>query len=432
MCLVGAQEPEEDWPTIISRLQYQLNQNPGHAMTRQRLATAYNNYGVSLSEQHQWDLAVQQLEEAIRLDGANERFQANLSSTYLNQADELDKRFQANAALEAVKKAMGYDPKLKQAYDIVERMKRVDPVLREVRALGLGPSQARLLAQACSVLGRVQYDRQKLAEAEVAWRVALECDPTIPNLQGRLDQLAEERPVESQFERLSQGYFDIRYEETLEQPAGFDIRDALLDARSAVGSDFSYWPRPPRKIIVLLYSAESFRRIRQETPDWIAGQFDGKIRVPFPSTTLPEARVREILFHEYTHAVIYDLTKGTCPLWLNEGLAEYQGRSQNAGTLTHLQAAHQANGLIPWQELSEHFSTALGAEHVALAYEQSYSLVAYLVRRYGFWKIRRLLRAIAEGQPWEAALEQEVRLKPTRLEAEWRRWLPEFLASPMR
>lgn len=427
--LVAAQDTEEDWPTIISQLQYQLNQNPGHAMTRQQLATAYNNYGVSLGNQRQWDLAIQQLEDAIELDGVNEQFRMNLSSIYLNQADELDKRFQVSAALEAVRHAMGFDPKLKQAYELVERMKKPDPVLREVRTLGLDPSQARLLAQACSVLGRIQYDRQKLAEAEVAWRVALELDPTIPNLQERLDQLTEERPVESQFERLSQGYFDIRYEEELDQPAGFNIRDALLDARSAVGSDFSYWPKPPRKIVVLLYSADSFRRIRQETPDWIAGQFDGKIRVPFPSITLGEARVREILFHEYTHAVIFDLTKGACPLWLNEGLAEYQGRSQNAGTLKRLQAAHQANQLIPWQELSDHFSTALGAEHVALAYEQSYSLAAYLIQRYGFWRIRRLLKAIAEGRPWEAALEQDVHQKLAKLEAEWRRWLPEFLTT---
>jgi len=427
--LIGAQETKEDWPTIISQLQYELNQNPGRAMTRQQLATAYNNYGISFGEQRQWNLAIQQLQEAIKLDGANEQFQANLSSIYLNQADELDKQFQANAALETVRKAMGCDPKLKRAYDVVETIKKIDPVLREVNALSLDASQTRLLAQACGFLGRVQYDRQKLAEAEVAWRIALELDPTIPNLQGRLDQLTQERPIESQFERLSQGYFDIRYEEELEQPAGFDIRHALLDARSSVGSDFSYWPKPPRKIVVLLYSAESFRRIRQETPDWVAGQFDGKIRVPFPSTTLAEARVREILFHEYTHAVIFDLTKGACPLWLNEGLAEHEGRSQNAGTLQHLRAAHRADQLIPWQELSDHFSTALGAEHVALAYEQSYSLAAYLIQRYGFWRMRRFLKTIAEGQPWAAALEQEVHLKLAKLEADWRRWLPEFLTT---
>ena len=429
VCLLGADEAPEDWPAMISKLQYQFNQNPDHGPTRQQLATAYNNYGVQLGQQHQWDLAVQQLEQSLRLDQDNEQFQMNLGAIYLNQASEQYDAFQVTSALATLKKAMGLRPALKQAYGTVERLKNADAAKREIAAMSLDASQTTLLAQACSFLGRIQYDRQKLGEAEVAWRVAVELDPTIPNLQERLKQLTTEHSVESAFEPLSGGYFDIRYEEELEQPVGFDIRDALLDARGAVGSSFSYWPKPPRKIVVLLYSAESFRRIRQETPDWIAGQFDGKIRVPFPSTTLDQARVREILFHEYTHAVIYDLTKGSCPLWLNEGLAEYHGRSQHAGTVRHLQAAYQADQLIPWGELSDHFSTTLGAEHVALAYEESYSLTAYLIQRYGMWRIRRFLKGIAQGQPWQTVFEQDVHAKLSKLETEWRRSLPEFLAG---
>jgi hypothetical protein len=194
-----------------------------------------------------------------------------------------------------------------------------------------------------------------------------------------------------------------------------------------VGSDFAYWPK--HKLIVLVYSAESFRALRKETPDWVAGQFDGKIRVPLPSAQLDQQLVQQILFHEYTHALISDLAGNACPTWLNEGLAEYEGRRRLAGTLERLAAAHREQQLIPWSGLSDRFSTTLAAEDVALAYEQAYSIVAYLIERYGFWRMRRVLKALGEGQGWEEVLVQEYRLKLPRLETTWREWLPEFLLA---
>ncbi len=47
-----------DWPTMIARLQQDLQRQPGLARTRQQLAIAYNNYGVSLGNEGRWDTAV--------------------------------------------------------------------------------------------------------------------------------------------------------------------------------------------------------------------------------------------------------------------------------------------------------------------------------------------------------------------------------------
>jgi hypothetical protein len=237
----------------------------------------------------------------------------------------------------------------------------------------------------------------------------------------------DELPVEAKFERLSQASFDLRYEEGLDRPVGFDVRDALLAARREVGGHFSCWPK--YKIVVLMYSAENFRKLRAEVPEWVAGQFDGKIRLPMPSNGLPATTVRQILYHEYTHALIHELAAGKCPLWLNEGLAEYEGRTQGAGTVDRLRAAHQEGRLIPWTELNSYFSSSRSSDEVALAYEQSYSIVAYLVWRYSFWRFKRLLSAFAAGKEWEPAFADEFRTKPARLERQWLDWLPEFLRN---
>jgi hypothetical protein len=390
----AAEDPGEpvDWPATITRLRSEYHDNPGLTRTRDQLAIAYNNYGVSLSEQGLWELAARQLQEAILLDRDNASFKKNLANVYLNQGKEAHDGHATNEALAAVERALELDPNFAYAY---------------------------------ALLGEIEYGRQRLKEAKAAWQRAVELDPSQPNLAERLTQVTEELPVESKFERVSQAYFDIRYAEGMDRPAGFDIRDVLLEARREVGSDFAYWPK--HKTIVLMYGAEEFRKLRQETPEWVAGQFDGKIRVPVPATKMDQALVRQILFHEYTHALVQDLTGGRCPIWLNEGLAEYQGRSQGGGTVQRLRQAHAQDQLIPWAELGDHFSSSMPAEEVAFAYEQSYSIVEYLSSRYGFWRLRRLLKALEAGKAWDEAFAGEFSLKPERLEKQWRQWLPELL-----
>ena len=383
-----------DWPTVIAQLQQQLRDRPGHAQTLQQLAIAHNNYGVSLSEQKQWNPASEQFHEAIRLDDHNTRFLTNLSNVSLHRAQDAYQHHHDDEALHVIDEVLTVNPDLAPAY---------------------------------ALRGEIEYGRQHLKEAQTAWQRAAELDSTQARLLKRLNQVQQELPVESKFERLSQAYFDLRYEEQLERPVEFDIRDALLEARRAVGADFAYWPG--YRIVVLVYSAESFRALRQETPDWVGGQFDGKIRVPMPGRQLAPEAVKRIVSHEYTHAVIHDLTSEKCPTWLNEGLAEYEGRKQGDASLAQLGKAYAEGKLLPWTQLSDQFAFSLSAETVALGYEESYSVVRCLVDRYGFWRIRHLLKMIAEGQPWEQAFVREFHLKLDRLDANWREWLAEFLKS---
>jgi tetratricopeptide (TPR) repeat protein len=381
-----------DWPAAITRLRQQHHDRPGHAPTREQLAIAYNNYGVRLGEDGQWTPAIEQFREALRLEPSHALIRENFSHLYLTRAQAAYGEHRLRDALTMLDDALALNAELAAAY---------------------------------TLLGQIEYDRQRLKEAKAAWERAVALDPSQQEVAERLARLTEELAVESDFERLSQAYFDLRYEEHLERSAGFDLRDALLLARQEVGADFAYWPR--YQLIVLIYSPESFRALREETPEWVGGQFDGKIRVPLPGGPFNLEQVRNILFHEYTHALVHDLAKGRSPHWLNEGLAEYEGRRQWSPPLRLLTAASEEGRLIPWSELSGRISAAGSAEEAVLAYEQSYSIVAYLVDRYGFWRIRRLLSALADGRPGEEALERECRATLPQLAHRWEEWLPKLL-----
>ena len=349
---------------------------------------AHNNYGVQLGDQRQWEAAIRELEEAIRLDDAAPAFRTNLANVHLNRAYDLQQAHDDDGALDAVNQAIAVNPDLASAY---------------------------------ALKGDIEYDRQRLKEAKLAWEQAVRLDPGQHELAKRLTRVTEELPVESKFDRLSQAYFDLRYEEGVSRSTGFDFQEALYDARRTVGSDFAYWPK--HRVVVLIYSEESFRRLREETPEWVAGQYDGKIRVPLPSRQMDPAIARQILRHEYTHALVHDLVGADCPTWLNEGLAEYEGYKGTAAPRQALLAAFRGQRLVPWGRFSDQFAPGMPVAEVRLGYEQAHSVVQYFVERYSFWRIRQLLKALGEGRTWEEACFETFRLKPARLETLWRDWL---------
>lgn len=390
--VVWAEEEHPDWKAVIDQLTQEVRRMPDAEPARQQLAVAHNNYAVDLASRGEWDLATSHLRQAIELDGTGGQFRRNLASVHLSRAYQEYADRHLDRARAAIQEALAADPNLTNAY---------------------------------ALLGELEYDAQHLKEAKAAWERALQLNPGQSELAERLKQLNQEIPVESKFDRISEASFDLRYEEQLERPMGFDIRSFLLEARRVVGSDFALWPQ--QKLVVLLYSARSFKALRRQTPDWLAGQYDGKIRVPLPDDELDLETVKQILFHEYTHAVVHEATRGRCPVWLNEGLAEYEGARYGRRRLNQLAEAAAGNRLVPWEQLDHYFSMTLPVEQAALGYQQSHSIVQYLADRYGFWRIRRLLVALGSGTSLDQALEQEFHIKLQRLQANWRSWLPEFL-----
>ena len=63
----------------------------------------------------------------------------------------------------------------------------------------------------------------------------------------------------------------------------------------------------------------------------------------------------------------------------------------------------QSDSILGWDTLAKPFSS-LPADKVLLAYEQSYSLVSFMVDRYGWHKIPELLENIGKQKPWQDAI----------------------------
>jgi hypothetical protein len=139
--------------------------------------------------------------------------------------------------------------------------------------------------------------------------------------------------------------------------------------------------------------------------------------------------LKRVLAHEYTHFVN---DNSSIPLarmsnWMVEGLAEYVAEPER---MAHLRDLVQQRGVIPIIDPStkgqkhdlEHLDL-LGADR-GLGYGLSYSLVVFIVERYGgldgFWK---LVKAFDTTQDLDAALQQAFGISYPQFDRDWRAWL---------
>jgi len=180
---------------------------------------------------------------------------------------------------------------------------------------------------------------------------------------------------------------------------------------------------PPPEVVVEIFNTPSeLRRETNPTGPWVAGLYDGKIRVYANDEEAPEPqRLYVILSHEYVHLVVRVISQGRAPFWLDEGLAICFSQELTQNYLERLLRAEKAGALLPLETLEKDFSSFKDEELRALAYAQSGSIVEYLLERQGWKKMGEILQAAAKSSPGDVL--RALNLTYYLLEQDWKRWL---------
>lgn len=125
--------------------------------------------------------------------------------------------------------------------------------------------------------------------------------------------------------------------------------------------------------------------------------------------------------HELTHVLVGQLTfscLSDIPTWLQEGLAVYGEGGPEASSRQQLDEAIADNNLISVRSLSGNFSE--DPAKADLSYSQSYSLVNFLVEKYGQAKMTVLLKALRDGNAVDDALQATYGFDIDGFEDAWR------------
>jgi len=260
-------------------------------------------------------------------------------------------------------------------------------------ALTLDPSftPARVqLAQDLLRLGREDEGWQLAASAHEADAYNVEAY----NLTTLHDQLEK-------FTVLTSPHFRIRMSAT-EAPIYGDRALALLE-RAHTHLTERYGLQLDAPAIVEIYDDPKDFAVRTfGMPD--IGGFLGVCFGPVFTINSPasaHANWEAVLWHEFTHVITLTMTRNRMPRWLSEGISVFEERQQNPawGQLMSLNYRDRIleGKTQPISRMSAAFLEAEDGRDTQFAYFQSYLVVEFLVERFGFEKLRTLLRSLADG-----------------------------------
>ena len=196
-----------------------------------------------------------------------------------------------------------------------------------------------------------------------------------------------ENNVEKEFRKKEGSHFTVKFAGGENSDIGHLISIMLEEAYIKVGSDIGYYPED--RIEAVLYTQQQFTDITR-APSWTGAIYDGRIKIPIGGITNRTSLLERVLFHEYTHALVHRLSKGRAPMWLNEGIAQYEEGSANEGINQILAQVAQAAKPLPLRPFEGSF---MGFNNVqaTVAYSISLSATEYIINEFGISAVKRIL-----------------------------------------
>ena len=203
-----------------------------------------------------------------------------------------------------------------------------------------------------------------------------------PETRALLERFRRDQGSEASLDEARLAHFHVRYDGDAHEDVGREVLRVLDRHYATLVRTFSHQPAAP--IPVILLSRQSYYDATG-APAWSGGQydgFDGRVRLPIGGLTASlTAELDDTLLHELTHAFVADLSRGTAPREVQEGLAQLMEGKRSQALLGEQGLRALADGRL--RGVSGFYLSALG-------------LVEDLVGQHGQGGINEVLRAMAE------------------------------------
>lgn len=239
------------------------------------------------------------------------------------------------------------------------------------------------------ILGDLRNREERVEDALAAWNESFRADAN-DRVRDKIEKAERELAAGRDYRFTAAPHFNVKYDGSVDQDLVSAISDFLEDAYTELTEAFHEAPGQP--ITVLLYPQQAFRDVTRLGPE-VAGLFDGKIRVPLAGLKTLDRDARRVLKHELTHAVVHAKTRGACPRWLQEGLAQVEEpRTLRSADAAHLASTVRADDPATWADQ-------------AFSYPAALSFTRSLIANRGFEAVVAVLGHLGEGMTMDASLE---------------------------
>lgn len=188
-----------------------------------------------------------------------------------------------------------------------------------------------------------------------------------------------------------------------------------------------FTPLHPVTTNIILINKDLFY-IKTASPSWVQALFHkDSIYIPTDdSKPVDYMKLYRSLKHEYSHAVIYALSSGSCPSWIDEGIAQWFEGANIENKKNVLRNWLKYRSLIPLKRLRKGF-VSLPADKAQIGYAQSLFAVQDLIKSYGINKFNTYFQYIQIGygfnRPFFKAFGISEKNYEAKLDYKLRKWV---------
>lgn len=394
----------KDFEKAIRLLEESEKLDPQNQNISKTLAAALNNYAVELASRGSYRKSIDLIEQAYIID-PSDYVKNNYVKILMGDASAQMDAGDMNKAVRICRYALELDAGNKKILQMIIQayLRSGEKFFKDnqlEKSKGFFYHVLKIDADqkdALYFLGRIAYLQQRLAYAKYYWKKLSKIDQGNENIREMLKRVEREMIIQPEMSDFDAQHFNVHYDKSIDSSRLSTIYRVLEEVYYDIGHRFSCYPK--EKITVLFLEKNRFM-YTTNTMHWVAGLYDGKIRIPLNTDDKTMARV---ISHEYVHAVIHHLAGNKVPLWFNEGSAERFSHKTYDYKL--FKSFMLDNKYIRLKDLSGALKGALkgtvDVKRVRLAYEESMLIVDFILYKYGMDKIKKFIDLSANDMPSE-------------------------------
>jgi len=334
-------------------------------------AAGLNEKGLRLAHEGRLEDAVRAFEEALGAAPDDADIKRNLGRCAANYGVELLGKGDVLGAEAATRKARDLLPtdavvRLNLATCLEERGYPARAAVEVRKALEFGPE----IALAHDRMGTLHYREGRIEDAALEWEKAAKLAPADKPLAERLANAKASIAAEARLTRQTSAHFEIRFDMEKHAVLASKVLQALEEAHGVVGADLQHFGQ--ETLVVVLLPTDEFQSLTG-SHGWVAGLYDGRIRLPVKDAEQRELEVLARARHEYVHSVLAPLGK-RAPSWLHEGLAQFYERRSVAQATRRLATADP----LEFESLTRSFAGTKSAATAGRQYDTALAFVTWL------------------------------------------------------